>query len=413
MDRVLHCVRHKIPAFISVDGKSGRGKTTVAEFLAYYLRAHDFVVQTAASTGQAALNHPLGCRAHSLFGLPLDDGPQISSNVSPNSDRAKLLRETHLFQWDEWPNSKCQCWDAAVGLVEELMGKDAGRGGGKVFVCYGDFRQIPPVQRHASRAQVRNLSVQQSPTWPHFEVFRLLTPQRDGEDKPFSRWIDDIGDGKADASNVLNGEKGYVRLEYGTELTDVREAIRKTFPNLGAPHACAKRKILTTTNAAADEINAEIFDKLVEVHGLQEEMRHSADKIAMDEHGDLDKSVTTDFLHAQNEPGCPPHTLRIVKGALYELTRNFSAAERLMNRTKVIVRDTKTHHLVVETLDGRVFPLPRILFHWQIGRGVVTMSRRQFPLRPAYASTFNGAQGETLQTATVDIRQSPFLHGQL
>ena len=160
-------------------------------------------------------------------------------------------------------------------------------------------------------------------------------------------------------------------------------------------------------------VNAEIFGKLVEVHGLQEEMRHSADKIVMDEHGDLDKSVTTDFLHAQNEPDCPPHTLRIVKGALYELTRNFSAAERLMNRTKVIVRDTKTHHLVVETLDGRVFPLPRILFHWQIGRGVVTMSRRQFPLRPAYASTFNGAQGETLQTATVDIRQSPFSHGQL
>ena len=120
VDRVLHCVRHKIPAFISVDGKSGRGKTTVAEFLAYYLRAHDFVVQTAASTGQAALNHPLGCTAHSLFGLPLDDGPQISSNVSPNSDRAKLLRATHLFQWDEWPNRKCQCWDAAVGLVEEL-----------------------------------------------------------------------------------------------------------------------------------------------------------------------------------------------------------------------------------------------------------------------------------------------------
>ena len=41
------------------------------------------------------------------------------------------------------------------------------------------------------------------------------------------------------------------------------------------------------------------------------------------------------------------------------------------------------------------------------------MVRRQFPLRPCYSSTFNGAQSCTLQRVVVDVSVSPFAHGHL
>ena len=41
------------------------------------------------------------------------------------------------------------------------------------------------------------------------------------------------------------------------------------------------------------------------------------------------------------------------------------------------------------------------------------MSRRQYPLRPGYASTFNCAQGRTFQKVVLDARHCPFTHGHL
>ena len=93
--------------------------------------------------------------------------------------------------------------------------------------------------------------------------------------------------------------------------------------------------------------------------------------------------------------------------------RNFSADDRLMNHTPVILRAVHERHVVVETLDGRAYPLPRICFRWALGHGATNVIRRQYPLRPAYACIYNGSQGSTLQRCVVDVRRSPFSHGHL
>ena len=93
--------------------------------------------------------------------------------------------------------------------------------------------------------------------------------------------------------------------------------------------------------------------------------------------------------------------------------RNFSPEDRLMNHTPVILKEVCDRHVLVETLDGRKFPLPRICFRWALARGTAMMVRKQYPLRPAYASTFNGSQGTNLRRCVVDVRKSPFSHGHL
>ena len=37
-----------------------------------------------------------------------------------------------------------------------------------------------------------------------------------------------------------------------------------------------------------------------------------------------------------------------------------------------------------------------------------TVNRKQFPLRAAYATAFNGSQGLTLQRAIINLRSDPF-----
>ena len=56
--------------------------------------------------------------------------------------------------------------------------------------------------------------------------------------------------------------------------------------------------------------------------------------------------------------------------------------------------------------------LPRITFSFNLQGSSWTVNRRQFPLRAAYAMTFNGSQDLTVQRAVIDLRNDLF-DGQL
>lgn len=56
--------------------------------------------------------------------------------------------------------------------------------------------------------------------------------------------------------------------------------------------------------------------------------------------------------------------------------------------------------------------IPRISFTHALQSGH-TLHRRQFPLAPAYATTFNSCQGLTLDRIGVDLTTPVFAHGQL
>jgi len=56
--------------------------------------------------------------------------------------------------------------------------------------------------------------------------------------------------------------------------------------------------------------------------------------------------------------------------------------------------------------------IPRITFTHELP-SVHTLIRRQFPLAPAYATTFNSCQGLTLDCITIDLTRPVFSHRQL
>lgn len=56
---------------------------------------------------------------------------------------------------------------------------------------------------------------------------------------------------------------------------------------------------------------------------------------------------------------------------------------------------------------------PKNKYPAQVGRNGINFMRVQFPLRTAYAMTINKSQGQTLTRIGLDLRSSPFAHGQL
>ncbi len=151
---------------------------------------------------------------------------------------------------------------------------------------------------------------------------------------------------------------------------------------------CARARILAATNSLVDAYNKRVLHTLVQTYRLPSFTKLSADYLDIDGDGCVEPFMTAEFLNMQQPPGTPPHSLHLVVGALYELMRNFNNKDALMNHTPVVLEAVHDHHAVISTLQGSRFPLPRINFRWSIASGTTTMTRRQYPLRPAYASTY-------------------------
>ncbi|CAK0857922.1 unnamed protein product, partial [Prorocentrum cordatum] len=334
--------------FVFVHGAAGTGKSTVAQYVHYYTESLGKSCVNVATTGQAALLLPHGATAHSTFKIPLGDEDPLTCNLGLQTAEAARLARASVIQWDEWPGAKRTAPDAVVRFLDTLQKAAPDTYSPKVIVCYGDFRQIPPVLKHASRRDIVAMSVRSSSTWDHFECHRLTTKHRQHADLTCARWIETVGNGTAEAKHSVDGTPGYLELHLCPTILEPREAIDFCFPHPNDANACAKSKILAVTNDTVDAFNDMVLNILAHTYRRDEYHRFSADCIEIDRDDQfIEPRVTPEFLNVQTE------------------------------------------------------------------HGATTIVRRQFPLRPAYASTLNGAQGSTLARCVIDLRRSPFTHGHL
>ncbi|KAH9858385.1 hypothetical protein C2E23DRAFT_717968 [Lenzites betulinus] len=100
---------------------------------------------------------------------------------------------------------------------------------------------------------------------------------------------------------------------------------------------------------------------------------------------------------------------------------NFAPDRGLVKSTRVVVVHVGKRIVTVRILrgvggvsavDAEDVLVSRIPFTTALESGH-TLVRRQFPLAPAYATTFNSCQGLTLDVVGVDLVRPVFSHGQL
>lgn len=315
--------------------------------------------------------------------------------------------------WDEFPMANRGAVACSDDLFRRIMEVDLPFGG-KVMLASGDFLQTCPVVRGGSRAQVVDASVRSSPLWQSFVVRRLMAPIRNAGDPEYAAFIDAIGAGAGGPIVALWPFLSAVILP--AQLIDF------VFPPaiLLEPTACVTRAILAPTNAQIDEYNSFILDR------VQGESRTFIATDSIKEMDGVDNvpyeaaAAILDFAARRNLPGLPSHSLTIKVGGVYRLMRNMAPERGCVKNVRAVVEHVGGRLIAVRLMrpengnrpDNEITLLPRIPFDTPIRSGH-TLVRRQFPLGPAYAVTFNGCQGLTLDRVGVDLTRPVFSHGQL
>jgi ATP-dependent DNA helicase PIF1 len=99
------------------------------------------------------------------------------------------------------------------------------------------------------------------------------------------------------------------------------------------------------------------------------------------------------------------------------LLRNMNTALGLANGTRLIVQQCGRHfiqgEIITGTCAGDSVLIPRINIMPSDTNLPFQFTRRQFPVRPAFAMTINKAQGQTFKRVGVFLPQPCFSHGQL
>lgn len=134
------------------------------------------------------------------------------------------------------------------------------------------------------------------------------------------------------------------------------------------------------------------------------------------------------MLATMRESGVPPANLTLKVDCIASIMRNISIEDGLVKNARVQVVSLQPNVVQVRLLQqGAIrsqssggeptemptFYLPRITFEFQPRDASWTVQRRQFPLRLAYATTFNSCQGLTLDRVVLDLTMPVFAHGQL
>jgi hypothetical protein len=103
--------------------------------------------------------------------------------------------------------------------------------------------QVAPAVRFGGRTAICKASIRTQPVFRHFEILRLETSMRQGNDLAFSSFLDSIRDAYLHGSVDLN------------HTQSVQELINFVFPPtiIASPSICIMRAILSPYNAFADE----------------------------------------------------------------------------------------------------------------------------------------------------------------
>ncbi|XP_043242049.1 uncharacterized protein LOC122391808 [Amphibalanus amphitrite] len=418
-DRVLAAVDEHRPLAVFVDAAGGTGKTYVFNALLAAVRSRGMVALAVAYSGIAATLLEGGRTYHSRFKAPLLINETSTCAISAQSPLADLIRRTALIVWDEAPMAHRHHLEAFDRTLRDVTGSDEPFGG-KVLVLGGDFRQILPVIRHGTRAQVAGACLRRSPLWRYFVVAPLRDNMRarlaagaDGEElQAFCNWLLELGEGR-----LPGPEDGFVQLPPQLVMdADVAAVIDWTFGGLEEHHAdrqwMASRAILAPRNTRVDELNAAVTERFPgeAVHLL------SADSLGAQDEGELD--IPQEYLNTLSAPGFPPHRLVVKQGMPLVLLRNLAATDGLCNGTRLIAGRVVSPRLLEATIAcgkhaGRRVFIPRLPLHPPEDAFPFHWERRQFPVRPAFALTINKAQGQTLGRVAVFLEEPPFSHGQL
>ena len=138
--------------------------------------------------------------------------------------------------------------------------------------------------------------------------------------------------------------------------------------------------------------------------------------VTSDNNEEMNQTLLPEFLNSLNPQSLPQFKLRLRQYAILMLTRNFNISEGLCNGTRLLILDLRNNFLKCRILtgdkSGNITFIHRITLYPD-NDYPFTFSRRQFPIKLAFAMTINKAQGQTFESIGFDLEKDVFTHGQM
>ncbi len=398
---------------------------------AYQLRSEGRIMLCVASSGIASLLLDGGRTAHSRFKIPVENlhGESVCG-VSKESQLAALYRAADALIWDEAANQHRFAMEAVDRSLRDIR-NDPRPFGGLTVVFGGDFQQILPVVVKGSREDIVGASLCRSPLWEHVQILRLTRNMRleDSDSREtidFAQFLLDVGHGRTH----VDGDHSKVQLPAERCRSSIDELIDSVYDGIRASDApppadyFANRTILSARNEDVDDINERMLDRLPG----DEYVLHSADSVTLEPGADEDyepdsqgrnHAYPPEYLRSLKASGLPLGELHLKVGCPVILLRNLAPSQGLCNGTRLIVRRVSDRVLEAQIMggkyDGDIVLIPRITLNPASSNGdfPFKLSRRQFPVRLAFAMSINKAQGQSVKFVGLDLRIPVFTHGQL
>ncbi|KAG5533996.1 hypothetical protein RHGRI_028003 [Rhododendron griersonianum] len=145
----------------------------------------------------------------------------------------------------------------------------------------------------------------------------------------------------------------------------------------------------------------------------------AADKMSFDDAHDrtITNRYPNEYLNSLNPSGLPPFKLDLKVDCPIMLLRNIAPKAGLCNGTRLMIVNCANRIIEAQILTGDKFGdlvfIPRISLTPSSSEIPFEMTRRQFPIRLAYAMTINKSQGQSVNFVGIDLRTPVFSHGQL
>jgi hypothetical protein len=429
-----HGTEEQPPFTAILQGVAGSGKTTFVKYLMATVRAMGYVAKGCASTGLAASVYDDFTTAHALFAIPVIDDDedfdqegdlQCRLDQPKYEERRELLNAMRVCAWDEISSQHMRDVRATMAAMNGFRGK--------VLLLVGDGLQITPVVPYGSKAAICASSLYCSELmhsarfYQFTKILRLQNSNADPTQANYARLLRGVSTNSEDLAPEGDTEpslyiacdarrpEGIMRIciPHLRHFFSPADAVLFCHPGGFDTNIMHTSCILAATNAQVDYWNREV-QLLNNAHELWTLLSKDSFSECDDPHGYLAAMVTEDVMNKCDDPGAaPPHELHLKVHDICILMRAVSKADKLATNTRVRVTGISNHLVRVTTLDAlhpRSASLPRFVFKLKVTYGkAFYLTRRQFPLRLAYALTMNRSQGQTLDRVVVDLTRHCFM----
>ena len=371
-----------------------------------------------------------GTTAHARFKLPIVIEDGAVCNIQAGSAEAKRLLMADLIILDEVCSFDARYLKSIDKTLKDITKNKEQPFGGLSFVFAGDARQRLPIVPGFTEVETRGFTFAYSELSRECRKSSLTHIFRQGNEKEWAQFVLDVGENKIKPIKINDdGREIFPVIELPVKQAhDVNDLIRFAYPyifhnktsdesddDFDDIRECIKTSIILSPHLKnVEEINMAVQSiRTGRVVGVDtfystDTAIHHADGMKMD----LDPTV----LNKLTFKGVPPHELSFRKGDIIMITRNLNQKEKTVNGMRGIYkRKISPYAIEVEIPNGpkgewNTVIIPRINFKIEAG---VHIFRKQFPLTAAYSTSIDKAQGMTLSRVAIDLRSSPFSHGQL